>query len=151
MGKKQIIITYVRPSSQAITTRHQESTTSLRGRVRRRMEVNVQCPRGWGLPRGRLLPLLLCKELKNLAWQSREGTSAADLAEYERRCRTEASPTPGGGREWSIISVTQDFHNVAWGASSTEPWGNWDSEGHHMGQKIVCPRKQWRQQYQPTD
>lgn len=36
--------------------------------------------------------------------------------------------------EGSIISVAQDFHNVAWGASNTESWGNWDSETSHGGE-----------------
>lgn len=107
MGKKQIIITYVRPSSQAITTRHQESTTSPQGRVRRENEVNVQCPRDLeDSPRAGFC-LFAHKELKELPRSSQgRGTSAADLAEYERRCRTEASPPGGkkGGVEYNISS-----------------------------------------------
>lgn len=88
--------------------------TSPQGRVRRENEVNVQCPRDLeDSPRPACL--FAHKELERTATQqSGEGTSAADLAEYERRCRTEASPQEGRREEeWSIISVAQDFHNVA--------------------------------------
>ena len=119
------------PKPLKLSTKKEHDFSSGAGEVREWSECPVS--QGFrGLPEGRLLPL--CSQ--------RTGRTATQPVTGGLPLRLTFLNMKGGaglrlllqeGRreEWSIISVAQDFHNVAWGASNTEPWGNWDSETSH--------------------
>lgn len=121
MGKKQIIITYVRPSSQAIKTHHQERAwLLLRGGWGERMGWMSSVPGISRTPKGQASASLLTKNWKNCHAAVRGGLPLwLTFLNVKGGAGLRLLLQEGRREEWSIISAAQDFHNVAWGASNT--------------------------------